>query len=195
MEGMRAYQCYMALKLHFTSNYDYFKYGGKTRAISEESFRVRKDVHHFQRLERRYKDQIEEFFIANFVMNPNAKWIGDLTGNDADRLFRDWQKTQQSFRYTMKNELEGIDLQKAFRVHDGKHPEFLRAFLAKKVSLGTFLACETVIGFMDKWNERIEDQHIWPTVRDKVLKYKPFFERLGYSKKELAGVISNAISN
>ena len=32
MESWEAYQMYLGLKLHFTSDYDYKRYGGKTSA-------------------------------------------------------------------------------------------------------------------------------------------------------------------
>lgn len=194
MEGMRAYQSFMALKLHFTSDYDYFKYAGKTRSISEQSFQARKDHFKFQKLERRYKDKIEDFFVANFVLNPNAKWIGDFDTMQADKLFREWQKTEQSFSYTMGKELSSLNAhpKSLFKVEDGKHPEFLRAYLSRKISTPTFVACDEVISFMDKWNEKISDDHIWPEVRTRIEKYRPFFRRLNFSKKQLAGIISNA---
>ena len=41
-EGFDAYKVYLALRQHFTSVYDYFKYNGKVRA-GVESFLKRKD--------------------------------------------------------------------------------------------------------------------------------------------------------
>ena len=77
MEGMKAYQRYQALRLHFTTDYDFIKYGGKIRQISAESFMKRKDIFFFQRLERRYKDEeLTEYFVANFVSRSGVKWIG-----------------------------------------------------------------------------------------------------------------------
>ena len=41
-EGINAYKTYLAIKQHFTSNYDYKKYNGKVKA-TEESFLKRRD--------------------------------------------------------------------------------------------------------------------------------------------------------
>ena len=42
MNEFEAYKHYLALKLHFSSDYDYFKYNGKTNA-TQQSFEKRKD--------------------------------------------------------------------------------------------------------------------------------------------------------
>ena len=48
-EGFDAYKTYLALKRHFTSDYDYFKYNGKVRA-GVESFLKRNDKFFFRKL-------------------------------------------------------------------------------------------------------------------------------------------------
>ena len=46
------YKTYVAMKQHFTKDkYDYFKYGGKSRA-SATSFKGRKDRYFFERMSR-----------------------------------------------------------------------------------------------------------------------------------------------
>ena len=68
MEGMKAYGRYQALKLHFTTDYDFVKYQGKIRTISEEAFLKRKDQYFFRKIERKYNDEeLTEFFVANFI--------------------------------------------------------------------------------------------------------------------------------
>jgi hypothetical protein len=80
MEGLRSYQKYLAIKLHFTTDYDYFKYGGKSRSASASSFEKRKDVIFFRRIERRYSDEeLTDYFVANFVEDSTSRWIGDLS--------------------------------------------------------------------------------------------------------------------
>ena len=41
-EGFKAYKLYLAVKNHFTTSYDYFKYNGKVNA-KEDSFLKRRD--------------------------------------------------------------------------------------------------------------------------------------------------------
>ena len=65
MNEFEAYKEYIALKLHFTSDYDYFKYNGKTN-VTLHRFEERKDKYHYKRLAKKYEDStIREYFIAS----------------------------------------------------------------------------------------------------------------------------------
>lgn len=178
MEGMKAYMCYMALKLHFTSNYDYFKYGGKTKAISESKFSTRKDYNHFRRIERRYGDQLENFLVANFILNSNAKWVGDLVTVEAEKKFLEWKKYSESLKYNIRNELSNIseDVKTLWNVENGSHPQFLKLYLGGSISLQTMIACDTVCNFLPHWKKEIRDTIIWPDVLRLMEKYRPFLK-------------------
>ena len=59
-EGFNAYKLYLAVKNHFTTNYDFFKYNGKVNA-KEDSFLKRRDKFFFAKLQRKYNnDQLRE---------------------------------------------------------------------------------------------------------------------------------------
>ena len=76
MTDFEVYKIYLALKLHFSSDYDYIKYNGKVNA-SLASYQKRKDQFFFKKLARIYnKEQIEHFFVSNFIENEKM-WIGD----------------------------------------------------------------------------------------------------------------------
>ena len=57
MNEFEAYKHYLALKLHFSSDYDYFKYNGKTNA-TQQSFEKRKDRFRFSKLARNLYEMI-----------------------------------------------------------------------------------------------------------------------------------------
>ena len=76
MTDFEVYRTYLAIKLHFTSDYDYVKYGGKLNA-SVQSYQKRKDQFFFKKLSRVYnKEQVEHFFVSNFIENEKM-WVGD----------------------------------------------------------------------------------------------------------------------
>ena len=77
MEGWNAYQMYLGLKLHFTTDYEYRKYGGKTSA-SKGSFLKCKYRYFFARVARKYGNNTEQYYIANFVKSPKG-WLGDFS--------------------------------------------------------------------------------------------------------------------
>ena len=57
MSPFETYQTYLSMKSHFTnSKYDFFKYGGKSRA-TVTSFNKRKDKYWFEKTSRKYSDK------------------------------------------------------------------------------------------------------------------------------------------
>ena len=87
-EGYKAYKVYVALRAHFTGSYDYIKYNGKMK-VNETSFLKRKDRFFFAKIERKYKDELVNFFVANFVKD-SGSWSGSLTGDNANEVYKEW---------------------------------------------------------------------------------------------------------
>src|SRR5688572_10536626 len=105
MEGLQAYNCIMSMNLHFRDDkYNYFKYNGKTKTIAETRLKIRKDYDHLRRLERRYKDNLPDFILAN-ILADNLGWAGDLVTPAAEAIYKNWKKRQESLKYTIKQDL------------------------------------------------------------------------------------------
>ena len=104
------YKTYVAMKQHFTKDkYDYFKYGGKSRA-SATSFKGRKDRYFFEKTSRKYPDEeVKQFFVANFVesTDPQSLWIGTIA-RTGDTTYSAWQKRQQSLYYKFTQEMDEL---------------------------------------------------------------------------------------
>lgn len=182
MEGTKAYTRYLALKLHFTTDYDYFRYGGKTRAMTNESFEKRKDTFFFRKIERRYNDQeLTDFFVSNFVDNNKTKWIGELSNIDAEKTYANWKKRIQSFSYMFeqdlliaKDKLHTANPSELWESVSGAHPEILKLYLGKKISIETLVASNVVLNYLPRWDREIKDTIIWPDVSKSIRKYSPF---------------------
>lgn len=181
LEGMHAYRRYMSLKLHFTTQYDFFKYGGKSRAISEKTFAKRKDVFFFRKIERKYSDNDEDltnFFVSNFISSGKT-WVGDLTSLSAEKIFADWKKNNESMTYLFTEDLKFLkdfeeDSQKLFEVVEGGHPQLLKLMLGEKIRIETVVATNRVLGFMNNWDEQINEKFIYPNISKLIYKYDPF---------------------
>ena len=185
MNEFEAYENYVALKLHFTSEYDYFRYKGKT-SVTLKSFNNRKDKYHFKRLSKKYEDStIREYFIANMIAN--KQWIGemDLT------TYSQWQARTQSIEYIFQNDAENLLTQAEnfdiiFNSDKGNHPKLVKAYLGKKISLETLVIFEKLLHYRNRFDKEIRDTIIWPNVSKLVQKYEPFVEAdLGRCKKLL----------
>ena len=178
MSPFETYQTYLSMKSHFTnSKYDFFKYGGKSRATIA-SFNKRKDKYWFEKTSRKYSDkEVIDFLLSNFVSadNPSNLWIGEII-NSGERTYADWMRRQQSLTYLFKEQSEElfsqIKLEDAFNCSKG-HPILLKKFLSGKISLETFVIYEKIFHFSKSFDIKLIDP-LWETVSLKVKKYNPF---------------------
>lgn len=176
MKPFEAYTTYLAVKNHFERDgYDYFKYHGKVPA-KVESFYARRDRYFFEKLARNHNADLVEFLVSNFLENDKI-YSRDLTHEEAERVYRDWNKRTSGLTYQFQQDLEKIeDLKEAISVRDGQHPPLLKMYMKREVTPETVLIIDSFVGFLDKWNERLSDTIVWPSVRRKLVKYRPFFK-------------------
>ncbi len=174
MNPFEAYKTYLAVKNHFDrEGYDYFKYAGKV-PVKIDSFYARKDRYFFEKLSR--KKDFVNFLVANFIVNDKS-YARDLTHEEAETNYRNWVQRTSSFTYKFKQDLDAIpDLREAITVHDGQHPELLKLYMKNKIMLETVIALDHFIKFVDVWDKKIEDTLLWPTIKRKLVKYRPFFK-------------------
>ena len=178
MTPIEVYKTYLAFKNHFTKkNYDYFKYCGKTNA-SSSAFNKRKDRYFFERMSRKKdEDEIKQFFLANFIEcdDPERLWIGEIirSGND---YHSSWLKRFQGLTYLFENESEFITKQNfedLFSVKGYSHPEILKKYLQKDISIETMVILDTMLNYTKDFNKKMSAP-VWEPVGLKIKKYKPF---------------------
>lgn len=176
--GFVTYAMFHALKLHFTSDsYDYVKYHGKTN-LSKQTFSTRKDKYSFYKLSRKYSlDELKNFLVANFLVK-DITWVGDLLGPEGEENYIKWQKRNQALTYTFKNDmmylLENFDRDKIFIVENGNYPVLLQEMMRNKISIETLMILENQFHFIELWSKKISDDIIWPNIKRRIMKYKPF---------------------
>ena len=175
--GYSAYQTFHGLKLHFTTDsYDYIKYHGKTR-VNQESFMRDKSKFTFYKLSRKYnQEELKEFYVANFV-DGRTGWVGDLLSIEAEDCYMKWLKKMQSISYQFEQDLDKI-LSKGVKglltVKPGEHPELLIMAMQKRINVETIIIMNKFMNFLDMWNQKIDDDLLWPKMYNIMLKYKPF---------------------
>ena len=178
MSPFECYQHYLSLKSHFTNpKYDFFKYGGKSRATIT-SFNRRKDKYFFEKSSRKYSDkEIVNFLVSNFVATdtPQNLWIGSLI-NEGERTYVEWMKRQQSLTYLFKEQseelLSEIKLEDAFNCSKG-HPPVLKKFLGGKISPEVLVIYDKIFQFGNVFDTKLLDP-VWEIVSLKIRKYNPF---------------------
>jgi hypothetical protein len=180
-EGIDAYKIYLAIRNHFKTDYDYFKYKGKMK-ISDESFLKRRDRFFFAKLERKYKkSELVYFFVANFIKDENM-WSGSLVGNESEKVYYEWLKYVESLKYNFTNECQklqtlledkSLSFDDLFNINNNSHPILLTKVVGGHISIETFSIMDMIISFTNRWNKHIDD-FTYINVKQISVKYKPF---------------------
>lgn len=179
--GYETYSIYVALKLHFSSKYDFHKFNGKTSATIK-SFEKRKDRYFFEKLGNKYQTpKLIELFVSNFILNSN-NWIGNLLQEEAEDNYQEWIKKTESLTYHFSEECDSLfswmqkkkyHLDDLFHIKGNDHPMIVKMVLQKKISFETFAILNSIFKFGSKINKKIDDP-IWTSLYIKMTKYFPF---------------------
>ena len=180
--GFDVYKTYLAIKNHFTTDYDYVKYGGKVTA-KLETFTKRSDRYFFHKLSKRYnQDDVLDYFVANFSVGDN-KWIGNLLDNEGTQNYTNYRKYKESFDYHFRNDCSnifndlsnrGISFDDGFLVHNGQHPRILRLLIQRRIHIQTTIILDSVLSFSKAWDKEINEKVVWPKISHTIKKLKPF---------------------
>ena len=180
--GFDVFKTYLAVKNHFTTDYDYNKYGGRVTA-KLESFTKRSDRYFFHKLSKRYNERdILDYFVSNFAVDGN-KWIGNLINNEGTENYTRYRKYKESFDYHFRNDLvairndfdnRGISFDDGFIVHSGQHPRVLRLHIQRRIHIQTTIILDSVLSFSKIWDKEITEKVVWPKIAHTLAKLKPF---------------------
>lgn len=178
------YIYYLAVKRHFTSSYDFFKYNGKVNANSH-SFENRKDKFHFYKLSK--MTEAKDLILANLLENPKT-WAGDLIEPKAKDIYQSWSKKQQSLGYVFRNDISNLNFDDPNKdlLTQGEHPNLLKMYIADKICIETLIILDDLLNFFPYWDKKIEDKILWPDINNRVRKYKPF---LNYEKSKMRKIL------
>lgn len=179
MTGYEAYCLFNAIKLHFTSSYDYFKYNGKTHNATKNNFDIRSDKYHFYKISREYpnKEIFIDLLVANFLEQDKV-WVGDLLSEGAREHYLNHQKVIQSLSHIFENDCIKIfddqDNPNNILKTNGEYPILLIKGLQKDIHFETLCILNMILNFMPMWKSKIEDTIYWPNYSKKIEKYACF---------------------
>jgi hypothetical protein len=190
IEPFEAFRYYQALKLHFESDsYDAVKYNYKTSA-KPQTFWKRKDKYFFAKTGNRFNrvPDLINFYVSHFIND--VKWIGEM---DKDEIYTAWQKTIQSISYQFEQDINKLseDVESFDDLFKGDpHPYLITKLLEDEITLETVVILDRLTGFVAR--SRISETIIWPDLKRKILKYRPFVNVDEYKlKKKLLQVFTS----
>ena len=180
--GFDVFKTYLAVKNHFTTDYDYNKYGGRVTA-KLESFTKRPDRYFFHKLSKKYNEKdILDFFVSNFAVDGN-KWIGNVLNNEGTENYTRYRKYKEAVGYHFRNDCmaivddfsrRGVSFNDGFSVSNGQHPRVLRLLIQKKIHIQTAIVLDSILSFSKVWNKEISEKVVWPKIAHTLTKLKPF---------------------
>ncbi len=179
-DAFEAYGKFLALKRHFESDYDYWRYNGKVNT-NYEKFLMRKDKYMFFKLAK--SDDVEGLVISNFLKHDKI-WVTDLLDNEAQETHREWQKRIQSMMYNFKAEIEKIQvpIEELVKVVDGQSPGIISLYRRGDISMETLVIFTLAVGMLDTWKKKVEDVTLWPDIVRKIEKYRGFMPKYDATK-------------
>ena len=123
-------------------------------------------------------EEIKAYFVANFVecSDPQSLWIGEIIQSGED-IYTNWLKKSQSLFYLFKTEAEVFlqkdSFEKLFEIKNNQHPEILKKYFQKAISLETMVILDMILGYVKNFDKKMTDP-VWETVSLRIRKYKLF---------------------
>ena len=75
-------------------------------------------------------------------------------------------------------------------VENGQYPILLKKVMQKIIAVETLVILNDIMNFFPMWDKKIADTIVWPTMRKKFVKYKPFID---YDKKKFIEILKEKI--
>lgn len=203
IDGYEVFRLYEAVKLHFTSNYDFFKYYGKIKA-NKTSFLGRKDKIFFDILAKKFSDgqALQDFLVANFVVNEKI-WIRELLDPECMKEYSRFKGRLESLTYRFKSDVENLfqycadnnlspnDL---FKVKDGE-ALLWKLYRRNECSKETMILLDWILKFMDTWDEKLSDTILWPKTHKHMVKYRAFILQVCPDVSGMKKILREAVKN
>ena len=174
-----AYRMYLGLRLHFNSkSYDYVRYNGSVNC-TKDSFMKRSDRYFFHKMGKKYNGELEPFLVSNFVSNEsvNPKW---LTGDQASENYNKWKKNQQSITRIFDQDFKKcLDIYDSFGImfvteSRNSHPPIVKMIQAGKIEIQSVIILDHYLNWIDYVEREVDDEWIWPRIRNMLRKCQPF---------------------
>lgn len=169
----KIFQIYHGCFLHYTTNYDYQKYQGKT-SYTEETFNRRSDKYSFHNLSRQFEKQ--EMFNAEFLeyylaweFYQRDKWV------TVKNIIEDQARFQLEWLNYSNQHLNNFALDMVkIRFLSGE--EIFEKLQYGDVHYQTLLTLNKYNNIIDLMNQDLAGRPLWDFKYNKLKKFIPFYE-------------------
>lgn len=188
MNGYDACKILLGLKLHFTTDsYDFIKYDGEV-AFSIEAYKKRKDRYFCEKLAHKYKtkDKLIDFASTIYAHTdkPKKLWTTNFLTEESIQIYDASIAWTDAQNYRLSEDLGNIfQSQKDNNIDDpnwciisenGQEPPILNSYRQGFISLETVVALNDRMHLFDIWEDKIDDDILYPILKNRIMKYTPF---------------------
>ena len=179
------FRLYYSIRLHFTTNYDFFKYRGKTKKFGNLDSKGGKNF--IFRLEKKYGDEFANFLVCMFAsIKKEDVRLECLLTSENEKIYDKWKTRMQSLPYHFEQDLLFLkdldipfnDLFKCSVIRNGvkskSHPLILKHYIKNDINLETLIIIDIALGYFNHWDSVMGDDFLWKELHFKIKKYKPF---------------------
>jgi len=150
------YELYLALKLHFTSDYDFHKYGGKVSAKVVDSLDKKGRMRFSLEKIGKMRDP-KGFMLSNILADPDWKPF-DARDDRSKFRYNQWLQKSEALRHTFENDLNRL----IFPFHKnflcGEHPpSLLLTWMSGSIDVTTVIILLALTGAGPKWLKYLDE--------------------------------------
>ena len=179
----KAYQMYLAVKLHFMSDsYDITKHRGRVMT-SKEKFAEQNRENLYVKFADKFenKQQMAQYLIANFAYGAWGNTDIVSGTSEADQNFTEWNRRKQSMTQVFKQDLAKIrlhcdvnnmDFNKDLACKFPQIPVMFQMFLGNHITLETLIIIDRFDPFLDNWKQNLGN--LFKDEIRRVIKARPF---------------------
>ncbi len=195
-------EMFLALKLHFTSKYDFVKYQGRTRAqqvLPREKWAI-------ERIARKYQhvDDLKNFFVANMANSFLTKgkvdtFINNYSTKEAAEYFEQSENWWNATSYNLTTDLRKLSnvsstgkFGETLRCVDREHPIIFTQYIDGNISFNT-IVCMIIWrpALISYWISACDDTILFGSYMKFLEKYIPLISR---DKQKLDEIIQKVLT-
>lgn len=176
-KGFEAFNCFMAIKQHFSlDNYDYFKYNGRVKG-KIDSFDVRKDK--FQFIKLHSFNNYENLILSNILHNQKA-WVTDIIdSNVGGKIFSEWEVRIANMENNFVSDLKKLkqdNFKDNFKSYNKQPPFVVKSDMQRQINLETLAILLDITNTKQYMLDNVDDTIIAHGIIKKSFKYIPFLK-------------------
>lgn len=177
----RAKQIFLALRLHFTSNYDYIKYHGKVKTNPIQQ----KEEWVYNRILRKCitEESVRDFFVANMVYSflKSGKietFINHYATKESFEIYNAWSAWWNA-SYNLLSDLKKFDsIKSMIEISNGEHPKIFDAIMEDNCSINTMASIVIVRKkLIEYWTKNCNDTILFGSYLKFIEKYVPLISK------------------